>query len=274
MMEVLDTEEDGRDTRPELATWSGFLVQIEMCFGTPYRREMAESRLQMLRQGNRTAEEFWWEFRAEADLTDLNDSAKLIFFKQALSEGLYREIRRQNPPPVTLHEWSDKAVQLDRQWRQFREEERLFFGARRENSGQPSLRQNRTTPLFTQTTPVQGTAFRHQTMNLPQGGQPQRRHVFPVPPGPPPYYFPRNPQPQRVNTRSFSGGPMDVDRNKWPPLRCFKCGGLSHFARECRTCIDLRLMTQASPPTEQGIAKIEEEIDGQKAPQGFVEGFQ
>jgi hypothetical protein len=67
---------------------------------------------------------------------------------------------------------------------------------------------------------------------------------------------------------------MDVDRNKRPPLRCFKCGGLGHFARECRARVDLRLMTQAPPPTEQGIAKIEEEVDGQKVPQGFVEGSQ
>jgi hypothetical protein len=33
-------------------------------------------------------------------------------------------------------------------------------------------------------------------------------------------------------------------------------------------------MMQAPLPTEQGIAKIEEEVDGQKALQGFVKGSQ
>jgi hypothetical protein len=110
---IIEVVEDGRDWPEGLVVWSRFLEQIDICFGIPYRKALAESHFQTLKQGTLMVEEFWWTFRAEADLTDFNDLAKLVFFKCALTEGLYREIRRLNPPLSTFTEWGEKAVQVD-----------------------------------------------------------------------------------------------------------------------------------------------------------------
>ncbi len=117
-------------------------------------------------------------------------------------------------------EWQDEAIALDRQWR----EAQAYAKAA---PAKPAARatttttatQNQWRPYYQRQTPPQN----------PPPQQQQQQQARPTPPAP------------QIAARDPNA--MDIDRSQRAPIRCYKCGGLGHMARDCKRRLDVRAMT-------------------------------
>lgn len=184
-------------------TWDNLVSNFKSVFHERDSTAKAQEKLQTMRQGYRTAEEYILEFsRYELD-AEFDDKANLAFFKRGLQPWIRDKIYGMDTIPSDLDGWKDRAMKFDQNKREQSEFERSFV---RPPNARPPATSNQ-------------KAFGH-----PSPAQPR----YPPPPGPPP---------SQLGPSSYV--PMDVDRAKQQRLLdmanivCRRCGRKGHLQKDC-----------------------------------------
>ena len=197
-------------------TSNELLKEIDWKFGDMDQSTTQSLKIRTIQQGDRSADEHVQEFEKAALEAGYERYPLVVEFKHLLNSGLRRRLTELHPMPMTIQQWYNKAIMMDCQWKVARAEE-SFYG-----------KVNGTVRK-----PLQHGQEQGQASLLQQGYQQQ---------------FFRNQMPpqhgQRQNTGQLQRDPnaMNVDRNqaRRPPMKCFKCNGLGHMAKECWRNLDVR----------------------------------
>jgi hypothetical protein len=119
----LDTLEDPNTGMPNFPTLVTFLADVRKAFRAADRVRDAVNRLEMLRQGKKTAEELNTEFlqivgQAGMDRKTPSDHLYLIgYYRKTLEPRLSHRILFSDEVPKTIDGWMEKAIQYDTNWR-------------------------------------------------------------------------------------------------------------------------------------------------------------
>lgn len=108
-------------------SWDDFVQEIQSTFGDPDPAGTARFKLDQLKQGNNTVDEYVSNFRELKDETGYNDAALVEKFEKGLSSAIVDKIYGLSEMPSTLNSWIQWATKFDRQWRQ-REAKKKVFG--------------------------------------------------------------------------------------------------------------------------------------------------
>jgi hypothetical protein len=112
----LDTLEDPNTGMPNFPTLVTFLADIQKAFRAADQVRDAVNRLEMLRQGKKTAEELNIEFlqivgQAGIDRKTPSDHLHLIgYYRKTLEPRLSQEILFSDDVPKTINGWMEKAI--------------------------------------------------------------------------------------------------------------------------------------------------------------------
>ena len=105
-------------TKSGVCNWDTFAAEFLETFGDPNPAGTARHKLNQLRQGNHSADEYVASFRELKDDTRYNSAALIEKFEQGLNPALADKIYALPEMPTTLESWISWAIKLDRQWRQ------------------------------------------------------------------------------------------------------------------------------------------------------------
>ena len=189
-------------------TWKEFLKEFQKAFGDPDPANTARDKMDHLRQGSRTAEEYITSFKEIQGETGYNDPALVNKFAKGLNPALVDRIYTLPQMPTSLEEWMDWSTRLDRQWRQ-RETLKKAWRSNPEQKSPTSLKLPATSPPSTSITTT--------TSLSPQKSQ---------------------------SSKVSEVVPMEVDAG-WKrigPTICYKCRKPGHIARNCQSAVNINSM--------------------------------
>lgn len=106
------------DREPVFEDWDAFKEEFKAAFGDPNPAGTARYKMDQLRQGIHTADEYVASFRELVPKTGYNDAAHVEKFERGLNPALVDKIYALPEMPHTLKGWVEWATKLDRQWRQ------------------------------------------------------------------------------------------------------------------------------------------------------------
>ena len=93
--------------------------------------------MRVLEQGGKTVDEYVQEFRRAVRGGGYKGRALVEEFKRGLSGMIRRRLAEAEMPPTAITQWQERAVQLDRNMRQSRVEEKIL-GSREGNVAHPT----------------------------------------------------------------------------------------------------------------------------------------
>ena len=103
-----------------------FLANIKKEFGGGDKESVKVLELQRLEQESKTMEEFVQEFRRVARRSGYEKHSLIEEFKQEMNGAIRRKLIKAEHQLGTVKQWYDRAIALDRNWKESRrEEERL-----------------------------------------------------------------------------------------------------------------------------------------------------
>lgn len=200
-----------KEYRDSLPPWETFHREFQEAFGDPDPANTARHKMDHLKQGSRTAEEYITSFREIQADTGYNDPALVDKFAKGLNSALVDKIYNLPQMPISLKEWMEWSTRLDRQWRQ---RETLKKAWRTNPEPKPLISPK---PPATSSTSTSIPPSLTTTTTLP----PQRS--------------PRVPE----------AVPMEVDagwKRSRPTTICYKCRKPGHIARNCQSAVNINSM--------------------------------
>ena len=186
-------------------------------------------KIQTMMQGDRTAEEHIQDFEKAALEAGYEGFPLIVEFKRSIHPALRKRLSEIRPQPVTIQEWYNKAITIDRQWRITKAEEAFYGKANQGGSVRKSPQSQAGTPR------VQNDSQQSYN-NYGQGGYQNRGQTSSGSATAP-----------RQDNRSGQkdSNAMDVDRTQEhrPSIKCYKCQKMGHMMKDCRAPFNIRNMT-------------------------------
>jgi len=119
-----------------VTTVEELFTKITQEFGEFNEESRKVDELRALEQGGKTVDKYVQEFRRAARGSGYEERALVEEFKKGLNGVIRRRLAEAELPPTTITQWQERAVQLDRNMRQSRAEERVL-GGKGGNAQQP-----------------------------------------------------------------------------------------------------------------------------------------
>ena len=98
-------------------TWEESAGRLRATFGNPHAIEDAQRQIKTIRQGRRTAQEFFIEFEELRAESRFCDTAIIFDLKQAIRADVREEANRRVPKPDTYAEWKSLITRVDQDLR-------------------------------------------------------------------------------------------------------------------------------------------------------------
>ena len=101
-------------------TWDEFKLELEATFDEVNPGATARMKLESLRMGSNTADEYIQQFETRADDSELDDIALVHVFERGLHRSVTEKIYSLEVMPKTLKGWKEYASRFDNQYRRYR----------------------------------------------------------------------------------------------------------------------------------------------------------
>ena len=103
------------------------LQEIQQRFGDTDKRTTMSLKIRTMMQGDKMAEEHVQDFEKAALEAGYEGFPLIVEFKRSIHPALRKRLSEIRPQPVTIEEWYNEAITIDRQWRITKAEE-AFYG--------------------------------------------------------------------------------------------------------------------------------------------------
>ena len=132
-------------------SWEEFRMELLATFHDPNKKEMAQRRLEQLKQGGKPAAEFFVEFEEHRSQAGYNDEGYVALLKKNLSPQVVERIYALEAIPTTYDQWKSYALRFDSHLREYQ-----------------AMRKGTIEPKVWQTPRSQKMAYAPQDQTVPQ----------------------------------------------------------------------------------------------------------
>jgi len=116
-----------------------FLVDLKKEFGGGDDKTIKVAELKKIEQKNRKMEKFVQEFRKIARESGYKGRSLVEKFKREMNKVIKRKLMEVERPPMSIEQWYERAVNLDRHLRESRQEEKRLRDRREIEAQAPKL---------------------------------------------------------------------------------------------------------------------------------------
>ena len=116
----------------EFETIGKFLAEIKKEFRGGEEELVRAAELRKLEQGERTMEEFVQEFKRAARRSGYKRRLLVEEFKRGMNRAIRRKLIEAENQPSSIEQWYRRAMTLDKNWRESRQEEERLKGKKKQ----------------------------------------------------------------------------------------------------------------------------------------------